>query len=106
MGAKLFGNEPDPRLQGTVLGDRIVELQALYAELSAENYVKAGYGIPLEEEFSEIPKTKIDEVSLKIKDYSKDLQEIAAEFFSDEVKELKESMENRIELLKIITNAK
>lgn len=106
MGAKLFGNEPDPRLQGTVLGDRIVELQALYAELSAENYVKAGYGIPLEEEFLEIPKTKIDEVSLKIKDYSKDLQEIAAEFFSDEVKELKESMENRIELLKIITNAK
>lgn len=106
MGAKLFGNEPDPRLKGTVLGERILELQKLYGELAAENYVKAGYGIPLAEEFTEIPKAKIDEVSFKIKDYSKDLQEIASEFFSDEVKELKESMENRVYLLTIITTAK
>lgn len=104
IGAKLFGSDPDPRLQGTKLGERIMELQSLYNELSAENYVKEGYGIPLKEEFEEIPKEKILEVTEKIKTYSSDLQEIAGEFFSNEVKELKKAMENRIELLTVIAN--
>lgn len=102
IGAKLFGSDPDPRLQGTKLGERIMELQSLYNELSAENYVKEGYGIPLQEEFEEIPKEKILEVTEKIKTYSADLQEIAGEFFSNEVKELKRALENRLELLTII----
>lgn len=104
IGAKLFGSEPDPKLQGTKLGERILELQNLYSELSAENYVKEGYGIPLKEEFEEIPKEKILEVTEKIKTYSADLQEIAGEFFSNEVNELKRAMENRLELLTIIAN--
>ncbi len=104
IGAKLFGNDPDPKLQGTKLGERILELQSLYNELSAENFVQNGYGIPLKEEFAEIPKERIVEVSEKIKLYSGDLQEIAGEFFANEVKELKKAMENRVELLQVIAN--
>lgn len=104
IGAKLFGSDADPRLQGTKLGERIIEMQNLYSQLAAENFVQPGYGIPLAEEFEEIPEDKILEVSAKIKSYSGDLQQIAEEFFPNEIKELKTSMENRLELLKVIAN--
>jgi len=102
LGAKVFGDEPDPRLKDSDLGEKIIIIQKLYKELSAENYIKAGYGIPLEEEFSEIPQEKIDEVLLQLKNHTNDIKTIAETLLLEELGELKEAMENRVRLLNII----
>jgi hypothetical protein len=102
IGARLFGNDSDARLKETVLGERLNELQVLYAELSAENFLSPGYGIPLLNEFDSIPQDKIDEVSGKVKDYTEDLKLISAEFFPEQIKELQETMNNRVMLIKFM----
>jgi len=102
VGVKLFGSTPDPRLQETDLGKRILELQSLYSEISADQFVTPGYGIPLRNEFETIPQDRIDEVANKIKEYTGDIQKIANDFFPTEINEVKETALNRVNLLKVI----
>lgn len=106
MGTKLFGPDSDPRLKETVLGQRISELQSLYAELSPENFLVPAYGIPLESEFDTIPQDKIDDVYAKIKSYTEDLKSISSNFFPEQINELRGTMLNRGNLLKTIAQSK
>lgn len=102
LGGRVFGEEPDPKLKDTLLGEKIIIIQKLYKELAAENYIKEGYGIPLAGEFSEIPQGKIDEVHFQLKNYTNDLKIITETLLLEELTELKEAMENRIQLINII----
>ncbi len=103
LGAKLFGSDPDPRLQNTVLGSKIIELQKIYAELNPENFLTLGYGIPLDSEFDTIPQEKFDEVKSKVNEYTEDMKSIAGEFFPEKLEEIKNTTLNRYELLKVIS---
>lgn len=102
LGASLFGSDPDPRLQNTVLGSRIIELQKLYGELNPENFLAPGYGVPLASEFDTIPQNKFDEIKAKVTEYTEDMKSIASEFFPEKLEEIKNTTLNRYELLKVI----
>jgi len=102
LGNELFGSDPNPKLHETDAGQKIKELQELYGKLSPEKFLKPGYGIPLTDEFYEIPSSFVLEINEQIKSYTQDLKLIAQEFFYDEVDELKGTMNNRLEMIKLI----
>ncbi len=102
LGNELFGSDPNPLLHESNAGQKIKELQMLYGKLSPDKFLKPGYGIPLTDEFYEIPTSFVLEINEQIKAYTHDLKNIAQEFFHNEVDELKSTMNNRLEMIKII----
>lgn len=102
VGSMLFGETPDERLKAA-LGDRVVELQKMQAEISPEFFVAPGYGVPLTGEFDSIPRYKMEEVSEKTKEYGEELKSVISEFFPEDIKELQNIAINRATLIKVIS---
>ncbi len=102
VGSMLFGEEPDEKLKA-LLGDRVVELQKLQAQISPEFFVAPGYGVPLMGEFDSIPRYKMEEVSEKTKEYGEELKSVISEFFPEDIKELQNIAINRATLIKVIS---
>lgn len=101
IGDLIFGEDADPTLKAD-LGDKVIELQHLQEQLSADNYLKAGYGVPLVGEFDSIPQTKIDEVGILSIEYASKMKDLVMEFFPEDVKEIQAIAVNRSNLINMI----
>lgn len=99
IGNALFGKEPMPGLKDTILEKKIIAMKNLYAKLASQSHLAKGYGIPLEDEYSE---ANVDDAKAIMKEITTDMEEIkkiAEKFFPKEVEEMRGAMENRQWLL-------
>lgn len=101
IGNLIFGEEANPSLKAD-LGDKVLELQRLQDQLTPEQYLKAGYGVPLVGEFDTIPQDKIDEVGTLSIEYASKMKEMVMEYFPEDVKEIQTIAINRGNLIKTI----
>ncbi len=104
IGARVFGNDPDPKITEGHLKEKIIAINDLYKKLEPAQFLRPGYGIPLVDEFETIPNDVIQDVLTSLNDYADDLKSISLEFFPKEVEEIKIASENRHKLLKIIAS--
>ncbi len=95
LGNALFGKEPMPELKDTIMEEKILAMKDLYKQLTSAAELKAGYGIPLEDEFSPASPEALKRIMQEIQGNMEELKEIALKFFPDEVEDMKGTLENR-----------
>lgn len=101
IGDLIFGEDADPNLKAD-LGEKVIELQHLQDQLTPEQYLKAGYGVPLVGEFDTIPQDKIDEVATLSAEYAVKMKDLVMEYFPEDVKEIQAIAVNRGHLINTI----
>ncbi len=105
VGEALFGNNASEELKGTELDERMMQIRDEYKKLAGENFITKGYGVPLKEEFNDVADSVAEEVLAVIQGNSEELKEIVAQYFPEELEEMKQTMENRHFLLTGISKA-
>jgi hypothetical protein len=105
VGEALFGSSASDKLKETDLDERMLEIREAFKKLSGTNFITKGYGIPLAHEFKNNGEQVAEEVLELIKRDTYKLQEVITEYFPEEMKELKGTMENRFFLLTEISKS-